>query len=163
MKGGSFMANTEIFLRNIFGTTRPNIRPLVLALNITNDLLFEQHISMSDIKATKHIYPDVARLLHKKPETVYKSVIRLAHRCWDALVEQDLVLSYLGRSMKQEPDPSVFITYLAVYIQSDIPFFEFKVAAAQQTAPGFSSNGFYIPGRIDHISCLSRVYGHFGT
>lgn len=44
MKGGSFMANTEIFLRNIFGTTRPNIRPLVLALNITNDLLFEQHI-----------------------------------------------------------------------------------------------------------------------
>ena len=84
MKGGSFMANTEIFLRNIFGTTRPNIRPLVLALNITNDLLFEQHISMSDIKATKHIYPDVARLLHKKPETVYKSVIRLAHRCWDA-------------------------------------------------------------------------------
>ena len=29
------MANTEIFLRNIFGTTRPNIRPLVLALNIT--------------------------------------------------------------------------------------------------------------------------------
>lgn len=76
MKGGSFMANTEIFLRNIFGTTRPNIRPLVLALNITNDLLFEQHISMSDIKATKHIYPDVARLLHKKPETVYKSVIR---------------------------------------------------------------------------------------
>ena len=63
------MANTEIFLRNIFGTTRPNIRPLVLALNITNDLLFEQHISMSDIKATKHIYPDVARLLHKKPES----------------------------------------------------------------------------------------------
>lgn len=107
------MANTEIFLRNIFGTTRPNIRPLVLALNITNDLLFEQHISMSDIKATKHIYPDVARLLHKKPETVYKSVIRLAHRCWDALVEQDLVLSYLGRSMKQEPDPS-FLNSLSV-------------------------------------------------
>lgn len=42
------MANTEIFLRNIFGTTRPNIRPLVLALNITNDLLFEQHISIAD-------------------------------------------------------------------------------------------------------------------
>mgnify|MGYP001038657539 CR=1 FL=1 len=95
------MANTEIFLRNIFGTTRPNIRPLVLALNITNDLLFEQHISMSDIKATKHIYPDVARLLHKKPETVYKSVIRLAHRCWDALVEQDLVATvYKGNIIK---------------------------------------------------------------
>lgn len=31
------MANTEIFLRNIFGTTRPNIRPLVLALNITKE------------------------------------------------------------------------------------------------------------------------------
>ena len=68
----------------------------------------------------QHIYPDVARLLHKKPETVYKSVIRLAHRCWDALVEQDLVLSYLGRSMKQEPDPSVFITYLAGEIVSTV-------------------------------------------
>lgn len=51
------MANTEIFLRNIFGTTRPNIRPLVLALNITNDLLFEQHISMSDIKARNIFTP----------------------------------------------------------------------------------------------------------
>lgn len=79
------MANTEIFLRNIFGTTRPNIRPLVLALNITNDLLFEQHISMSDIKATKHIYPDVARLLHKKPETVYKSVIRAGMHLWNKI------------------------------------------------------------------------------
>lgn len=57
MKGGSFMANTEIFLRNIFGTTRPNIRPLVLALNITNDLLFEQHISMSDIKSNETYLP----------------------------------------------------------------------------------------------------------
>ena len=72
MKGGSFMANTEIFLRNIFGTTRPNIRPLVLALNITNDLLFEQHISMSDIKATKHIYPDVA--LRNKPLLVSQAM-----------------------------------------------------------------------------------------
>ena len=145
------MANTEIFLRNIFGTTRPNIRPLVLALNITNDLLFEQHISMSDIKATKHIYPDVARLLHKKPETVYKSVIRLAHRCWDALVEQDLVLSYLGRSMKQEPDPSVFITYLAVYIQSDIPFFEFI-----ERDPGFL---FRDSPDIFGMSDVARKYG----
>lgn len=56
MKGGSFMANTEIFLRNIFGTTRPNIRPLVLALNITNDLLFEQHISMSPILKQRNIF-----------------------------------------------------------------------------------------------------------
>lgn len=58
MKGGSFMANTEIFLRNIFGTTRPNIRPLVLALNITNDLLFEQHISMSDRNIFTPMLPD---------------------------------------------------------------------------------------------------------
>ena len=60
-----FYGKHRNFPAQYFGTTRPNIRPLVLALNITNDLLFEQHISMSDIKATKHIYPDVARLLHK--------------------------------------------------------------------------------------------------
>ena len=72
------MANTEIFLRNIFGTTRPNIRPLVLALNITNDLLFEQHISMSDIKATKHIYdsPDIFGMSDIPPESTTKLLLR---------------------------------------------------------------------------------------
>lgn len=111
------MANTEIFLRNIFGTTRPNIRPLVLALNITNDLLFEQHISMSDIKATKHIYPDVARLLHKKPETVYKSVIRLAHRCWDALVEQRFG-SFLSGTLYEAGTRSQRFYYLSSCLHS---------------------------------------------
>lgn len=111
------MANTEIFLRNIFGTTRPNIRPLVLALNITNDLLFEQHISMSDIKATKHIYPDVARLLHKKPETVYKSVIRLAHRCWDALVEQGFG-SFLSGTLYEAGTRSQRFYYLSSCLHS---------------------------------------------
>lgn len=152
------MANTEIFLRNIFGTTRPNIRPLVLALNITNDLLFEQHISMSDIKATKHIYPDVARLLHKKqkPETVYKSVIRLAHRCWDALVEQDLVLSYLGRSMKQEPDPSVFITYLAVYIQSDINSLSVTLVFFSETRLTYSECLIFRLNRLQSCCCATN-------
>lgn len=70
------MANTEIFLRNIFGTTRPNIRPLVLALNITNDLLFEQHISMSDIKAMSDIPPESTTklLLRNKPLLVSQAM-----------------------------------------------------------------------------------------
>ena len=65
------MANTEIFLRNIFGTTRPNIRPLVLALNITNDLLFEQHISMSDIKATNHCGQRLDWRWYKHAQIIY--------------------------------------------------------------------------------------------
>lgn len=52
------MANTEIFLRNIFGTTRPNIRPLVLALNITNDLLFEQHMILKQRNIFTPMLPD---------------------------------------------------------------------------------------------------------
>ena len=57
-----------------------NLFPLVLALNITNDLLFEQHISMYDIKATKHIYPDVARLVFVKEKVKQKGTKKLSRR-----------------------------------------------------------------------------------
>lgn len=63
------MANTEIFLRNIFGTTRPNIRPLVLALNITNDLLFEQHIMFIRISNPMAVAEKQFPLKSEKPDS----------------------------------------------------------------------------------------------
>ena len=72
------MANTEIFLRNIFGTTRPNIRPLVLALNITNDLLFEQHIRTVSTIAWKHNLPLLESLSHRHLDRRLRSAEFLA-------------------------------------------------------------------------------------
>lgn len=69
------MTNGETILREILGPVRSNILPLALAVDITGNLLFEQHFSMEDIKVTKHIYPDVAKLLGKKPDATSKSII----------------------------------------------------------------------------------------
>ena len=117
------MTNAEILLRRILGSARCNIRPLALAVEITGNLLFVQRISMDDIQVTKHVYPDVARLLHQKTRTAAKSVERLAHRCWDSLEEQGLTAVYLGRPVKRSPTPAEMLTYLAVYACLDAPFF----------------------------------------
>lgn len=117
------MANAEILLRRILEPVRSNIRPLALAVDITGTLLFEQRFSMDDIKVTKHIYPDVAKLLNKKPSAASKSIERLTHLCWDSLVEQELTVAYFGRPVKQIPTPQKLLTYLAVYSYFNIPFF----------------------------------------
>ena len=117
------MTNGEIILREILGPVRSNILPLALAVDITGNLLFEQHFSMEDIKVTKHIYPDVAKMLGNKPVATSISIERLTHLCWDSLVEQELTAAYLGRPVKQSPTPQNLLTYLAVYSYFKVPFF----------------------------------------
>lgn len=118
------MPNSEILLRGILGPIRPDIRPLAYAVDITGQLLFELHFSMDDILVTKHIYPDVAKLLNKNPTAIAKSVERLTRLCWDALGEQELILFYLGRAEKQIPTPRDFLTYLAFYSYLGISYFD---------------------------------------
>lgn len=117
------MTNAEIVLRGILGPIRSSIRPLVLAVDITEELLFQQHFSMDDILVTKHVYPRAAEIMKKKVDAVSKSVERLAHLCWNALVEQELVTCYLGRELRHFPTPRDFLIYLAVYSYLRVPFF----------------------------------------
>lgn len=117
------MTNAEILLRGILGPIRSSIRPLVLAVNITEELLFQQHFSMDDILVTKHVYSRAAEVMGKKVDAVSKSVERLAHLCWNAMVEQELVACYLGRELRHFPTPRDFLIYLAVYSYLHIPFF----------------------------------------
>lgn len=116
------MPSAESLLRTILGPIRPSIRPLVFALEITDALLFSQHFSVDDILVTKHVYPDVAKLIHKSPDTTSRAIERLTLRCWDSLLEQNLVSSYLGGNPKQKPTPGSLIIYLAVYAHLEIPF-----------------------------------------
>lgn len=117
------MTNSEVILRRILGPIRSNIRPLVLAVDITRSLLFQLHIAMDDIKVTKHVYPGVAKLLDQSQGAVTKSIERLTRICWDSMVEQDLTEYYVGRQLRQMPAPREFLTYLAVYSELDMPFF----------------------------------------
>lgn len=117
------MTSPEVLVRTILGPVRSNIRPLALAVDITAQLLFLQHFAMDDIRVTKLIYPDVAKLLHSKPDSTARRVIRLTHLCWDALVEQNLVRHYVGRDLRFNPDPHDILLFLAVFSYLDTPFF----------------------------------------
>lgn len=145
------MTNGEIILREILGPVRSNILPLALAVDITGNLLFEQHFSMDDIKVTKHVYPDVAKLLGKKPDATSKSIERLTHLCWNSLVEQELTVVYLGRPVKQSPTPQNLLTYLAVYSYLNVPFFvvierypQFLFQAPSNTQKGLATSDKFI-------------------
>ena len=147
------MTKSELLLRTILGPIRPDIRPLAFAMDIAGDLLFSQHFSMDDIHVTKNIYPDVARLIHRKPETASKRIERLSNRCWDALQEQGLVSTYLGRDVKQQPDPRSLIVHLAVYANLDIPL---STAIKQDPHFLFQSPDDVLPSRISDALLRDR-------
>ena len=116
------MLRPETMLRTILGPVRSCIRPLVYAVEATDDLIFSQHFAMDDIKCTKHVYPYVAKLLQMKRDTTARAIERLAHLCWDALSDQNLVAVYLGDASMQMPPPGSFLVYLAVYAHLELPF-----------------------------------------
>lgn len=115
------MSNSVILLRSILCPVRPCLRPLSLAGDITRGLIFTQYLHLDDIRVTKLVYPDVAKLLHCKPTTAARRIQRLSHLCRDALVQRDLLIHYLGRVPGQEPNPGSLLGFLAVYLQ--VPFF----------------------------------------
>lgn len=122
------MENTitpDLLLHRIVGSVRSNLRPMALAIRVTEDLLFVQHIPMDDIFVTKCVYPNVARSIDRKPDSVSRRIERLTHLCWDAMQEQNLVVFYLGRDLKQTPTPGALMVYLAVYTHVQMPFFTF--------------------------------------
>ena len=124
LNGDSFMTNSEILMRGIFGASRADIRPIACAVDVVGELLFEQGYSMDDILVTKHVYPDVARRLGKKSCAVTKSLERLTRLCWDIMSEHNLAKTYIGRNQLFAPTPRDLLVYLAVYGRLGLSFFE---------------------------------------
>ena len=60
------MTKTEAVIRSILGAAKPDIRPLVHAIDITINLLFTQGIPMDDIHVTDAGYPTVANLMNDR-------------------------------------------------------------------------------------------------
>ncbi|MCI8808735.1 MAG: hypothetical protein HFF84_01175 [Oscillibacter sp.] len=118
------MANCEALIRSILGVDRSNLRPLVRAVEITEQLLFIQHIPMDDLYVTKNVYPEVARLMGKSSSAAARQVERLANRCWDVMLSRNLVSQYIGKEIVNIHAPSDMLTYLAFYLHFDRPFFE---------------------------------------
>ena len=123
------MTGTEAVIRSILGAVRADIRPLAYAVDLAADLMFAKGISMDEIRVTDDIYPEVAKLVRNRRgdpsslKAVSRRIERLANSCWDALVERDLVLEYLGAPLRDLRAPRDLIFYLAFYVQFGEPFF----------------------------------------
>lgn len=116
------MANPELLIRSIIGDARSCIRPLDCAAEIIGSLFFARHIPLEDIHA-KQVYPFVAERLGLTTCAASRRVQRLAHICWDNMREKDLILPYIGQSLKYCPDACRLVGYLVVYAHLQMPFF----------------------------------------
>lgn len=117
------MSKSELLVRSILGPIRSDIRPLVYAIEIASDLLFVQKVSWDDIRVTKDIYPSVAKQLKRTSNSTARQIERLANLCWEVLLDDNLVLQYIGKSIKDIRAPIDMIFYLAFYNYFDAPFF----------------------------------------
>lgn len=107
------MSKSELLVRSILGPIRSDIRPLVYAIEIASDLLFVQKVSWDDIRVTKDIYPSVAKQLKRTSNSTARQIERLANLCWEVLLDDNLVLQYIGKSIKDIRAPSDMIFYFA--------------------------------------------------
>lgn len=116
------MTELEKLVRRMVPSMRIDIRPFTYAVEVAERLVFDERVPMEEIAVTKDIYPVVAKRLRKRPATVSRSVVRIAHACWesaDAAFWQDVI----GRDLPALENPSDLIFYLAVYFHLGEPFF----------------------------------------
>lgn len=123
------MTKTERVIRSIFGITQMNLQPLIVAVDVAIELVFDQKVAVDDIPVTKLLYPEVSKCLHqktgicRKSDTVARRVERLANFCWDALKQRGLVEEYLGAPIRDIRAPRDMVFYLAFYVHLDMPYF----------------------------------------
>ena len=115
------MLNTEDFLRRILGPVRSDIRPLVLAVDVTAELLYQEQCRESDIHVSRDVYANVAKQLNKKERTVAKAVQRLTAQCLNAL-SPEAQEKILGEVLQFRPSPREMLFYLTYYVYRGRPY-----------------------------------------
>ena len=77
------MTKEEILIHNILGPIKGGVRTFACAIELTAHLLFEEHMAQDDILVTKHIYPEVAKLIDKSYLATARQLERMGNLCWD--------------------------------------------------------------------------------
>ena len=113
-----------ILLRDIVGAARGCILPMAHAVDITAELLFNQHVALDDLKLCE-ICALVAQRLENppKPNSLAKYIERWANRCWYRIRKDKRVVELIGREIADIDGPCMILVYLATYAHFDKPYF----------------------------------------
>ena len=117
------MKNTEKLVRSVLGPTRIKVRPLVLAIETMEYLLFEEGMYRDDIMVTKDIYPVVAKRLDKSEAAVSRSIARTVSQCW-CCGDAAQMAKIVGRELKDIYLVSDLLFYFAYYRHHMKPYYE---------------------------------------
>ena len=117
------MTKEEILIHNILGPIKGGVRTFACAIELTAHLLFEEHMAQDDILVTKHIYPEVAKMIDKSYLATARQLERMGNLCWDRLGEEGCRL-YIGRQLKDIRAPRDMLFYLAFYSYFGRPYYE---------------------------------------
>ncbi len=117
------MKNTEMMIRSLVGPVRTKIKPLAVAIEIAEELMFDQHIDREDIYVTKDIYPTVAHRLGISRDAATRSIERAANLCL-APSNADRLHELVGRKLNCVCAPSDIIFYLAYYRRFGQPYYK---------------------------------------
>ena len=114
---------SEALICCVVGAIRSDIRPLARSLDVLAELLFVKGVSPGDIRITKDVYPEAARILGKTDSAIAKSTERMTNLWWDAAKSQGRLLEFIGRPLGQIPSVCEILYYLAYYLYYNKPFF----------------------------------------
>ena len=116
------VTNPERLIRSIMRDVRACIYPLACASEIAGNLFFTCHMPLEDIRA-KQVYPLVSEQMGLSLSAASRRVQRLAHRCWNCMVERDLVFAYIGRELERCPNACRLVGYLSFYAYLFVPYY----------------------------------------
>jgi len=123
------MKTSGTLIRKILGPVGMDLRPLAYAVDRATELIFIQGIPRDGIRLTKDIYPAVSERLNRErcrsisDKSTGRAVHHIANRCWDEIMDRDLVLHYIGAPLQDIHSPGDRIFYLAVYAYLEMPYY----------------------------------------
>ncbi len=103
------MSKSELLVRSILGPIRSDIRPLVYAIEIASDLYLFRKFHGTIFALRRTSIPLSQKQLKRTSNSTARQIERLAKPCWEVLLDDNLVLQYIGKSIKDIRAPSDMI------------------------------------------------------
>lgn len=110
-------------LRQIFGRTRRDIRPLAFSVAVVEYLMYGGECATEAIKVMKNVYPVTARQFGKSLNAMAANIERLAQKCWEKMVTENTVELYLGKAITERLETKQMLCCLATLSHTGHTYF----------------------------------------